>query len=76
LSQQVMTAFSSLQFVDRLQQRLNNVSGNLGDLARAVTQHMDYAQQCRELIAQLRGRYTMEAERIMLDEALKTLRAK
>jgi len=76
LSQQVMTAFSSLQFVDRLQQRLSNVSGNLGDLARAVTRPMDDAEHCQELIAQLRDRYTMEAERKMLDEALRTLRAK
>lgn len=69
LSNHVMSAFAGLQFVDRLQQRLQNVSGNLGELAGVVGDTMT-GQQWGELVQSLRSRYTMESEREMLDEAI------
>lgn len=68
ISDKVQTAIVAFQFYDRLTQQLGHVRDGLSTVAGRVSGDAEAAEQSwREVHERIRGRYTMERERVMFD---------
>lgn len=73
LEENVLSAVIAFQFYDRISQRLDHVCNSLDKLGTLIndSNSLYNPEKWRELQEQIKGSYTMEAERIMFEHILR-----